>query len=289
MGRLVGIVAGAMLLSACSLLYAPDSDVSGGLGITDAGPLVDSGSVADANVPSDAGGPALVGEGGSTHPYVVAVLADKPVLYLRFGDTLPALPGDPQVRDEVSGMVIGTRKGTVVPAAGAISGDQGLDFRSGALILDDRLPFLGNAPYTIELWASWRKDNFFGHMVTKQRRDAATKNGYALFFSDQSLGFERYASGSGNVLYGDPLAVDGVFHHIAATYDAKALTVFVDGKLYKAQEDKLALGPSADPLIIGSGDSEAKYNFFAGLMDEVAIYDKALDSARIAAHYAAGK
>jgi hypothetical protein len=41
------------------------------------------------------------------------------------------------------------------------------------------------------------------------------------------------------------------------------------------------------PFVAGAASSEA-FNYFAGSLDEVAVYDKALDSVRVMEHYQTG-
>jgi hypothetical protein len=42
----------------------------------------------------------------------------------------------------------------------------------------------------------------------------------------------------------------------------------------------------SSPLIVAA--AAPQFNFFAGALDEIAIYDRALDQAQIARHFAAG-
>src|SRR5262245_2394706 len=93
----------------CSLIYAVNAtDFAGGGQGSDAGPL-------DGSVDAPTNGPtsdsSITVDGGSSR-YAAEVMKDGPVLYLRLNDTqLPAGAATPQVRDEVSGQLVGRRTG----------------------------------------------------------------------------------------------------------------------------------------------------------------------------------
>lgn len=80
----------------------------------------------------------------------------------------------------------------------------------------------------------------------------------------------------------------GVTQHIVATWDGGDLLLYVNGNL----EDSASLVGALDTpdsdlfVMIGAGNTPA--NYFDGVIDEVALYEKALSSDRVLAHYEAG-
>jgi hypothetical protein len=77
-----------------------------------------------------------------------------------------------------------------------------------------------------------------------------------------------------------PIAL-GQWTHLALSWDHGALRLYVDGA-------EVAAPPAPPPLTVGPGDLRIGGNsiagqFFAGLIDEVRIYDRALTTAQIAA------
>lgn len=80
---------------------------------------------------------------------------------------------------------------------------------------------------------------------------------------------------------------DGNWHHIALTVSGTAATLYVDGvsrATATTSKSTYSMGTGAAYIGAASGTSE----FFKGAMDEVAVYNTALSSTRIAAHYTAG-
>lgn len=75
---------------------------------------------------------------------------------------------------------------------------------------------------------------------------------------------------------------DGRFHHVVATKSGTTVALYLDGLAVTGAVKKLALASTTNALQIGSG-----VGYLTGTIDEVAVYDKALTAARVAAHYAA--
>jgi hypothetical protein len=74
----------------------------------------------------------------------------------------------------------------------------------------------------------------------------------------------------------------GVFYHVAGTYDGSIMRLYLDG----AQVDSLAVAGTVDTgagVLLSSGGEPLD-----GLLDEAAIYDRALSSAEVQAIYFAG-
>jgi hypothetical protein len=81
-----------------------------------------------------------------------------------------------------------------------------------------------------------------------------------------------------------PQMVDGAFHHIAATFDHGRLAVYVDGALVASSSspaDSLTTNSSAPFRLLGPGSTGA-------VIDEPAVYGRALSPAEIASIYLAG-
>ncbi|HTL56955.1 MAG TPA: LamG domain-containing protein [Candidatus Limnocylindrales bacterium] len=74
------------------------------------------------------------------------------------------------------------------------------------------------------------------------------------------------------------------WYHIAMTYDGTAVKLYVDGELDGSVTANGPINSITDSLVIGS---EGSGYFFIGLMDEIAIYDRALTATEIKAIYAA--
>jgi hypothetical protein len=79
--------------------------------------------------------------------------------------------------------------------------------------------------------------------------------------------------------------VAGQTYHVVGTYDGTTQRLYVNGALVASAALTGPATSNTNPLVIGSwgGTNE----FFAGRIDEVAIYTKALTSAQVQAHYSA--
>src|SRR5437867_1196724 len=92
-----------------------------------------------------------------------------------------------------------------------------------------------------------------------------------------------------NTTYSFP---DNEWHHVATIADGTTLRNYYDGQLQgnPSGTPTADYGASTFNVHIGGGGVfDATGNFFTGKIDEVAIFDKAIPAARVAAHYAAGK
>ncbi len=84
---------------------------------------------------------------------------------------------------------------------------------------------------------------------------------------------------------------DGEWHHIATIADGSSIKNYYDGVLVGTGGSATSsYGSSVYNVHIGGGGVyDATGNFFTGQFDEVAIFDKAIPAARVAAHFKAGK
>jgi hypothetical protein len=83
----------------------------------------------------------------------------------------------------------------------------------------------------------------------------------------------------GGNLYGtSPLTVN-MWTHLAASYDGAAMRLYVNGVQVASRAQTGAIATSTDPLQIGGDSIYGQY--FAGRIDEVRIYNRALSAAQI--------
>ena len=222
--------------------------------------------------------------------YYNAVMDDHPVAYWRLGDH------DSVARDEI-GAYDGVHQGTYTEGArGALVGDPNpavtLDGISGVVKgPDDALAFTGTAPFTLEVWIEPVAAKY-QHFVTKELRAGLPDPGggshplvgYALLQSPGVL-FERVIDEMTSNHTGQHPIASGQWSHIVGTYDGATMCLYINGAMIETVPSPGAIASYKSPVLIGAHPYGAN---LGGSIDEVAIYDSALPSTRIATHYMIG-
>jgi hypothetical protein len=176
----------------------------------------------------------------------------------------------------------GTYAATTLGADGALSGDADTAARfagSGYVAAGNGPAFAG--PMTVEAWAS--TDSARTAYLVSDGTSSTT--GYHLWLSNGVPVFTVRMTGGTVQVQGAALTTRA-WHHLAATVDATAVTLYVDGVPVAAQP---ALGtPRAATTTLMLGRYSGSGRNLIGGLDEVALYGAALDPATIAAHDALG-
>ena len=94
----------------------------------------------------------------------------------------------------------------------------------------------------------------------------ANPNKYALEFT---VGPAQWKSATGKTI-----VVDGKWHHVAGTYDQKAIRVYVDGVFEGEKAEAGKPDPNPGPVLLGARSTK-------GVLDELGLFNEALDEAQI--------
>jgi hypothetical protein len=89
--------------------------------------------------------------------------------------------------------------------------------------------------------------------------------------------------GEGNDVTGPALVPEGVWTHIAATYDGSLTIIYINGTVAASQappEGAYDTDPD-QPLMIGTNTENRDSEYFSGLIDELRIYDRALSLSEV--------
>jgi hypothetical protein len=245
----------------------------------------DAGSLGDANV-SDAseseGGDA--GSGCLSSTYVASVMADAPVAYFRLDET----SGSTTAKDSSGTNDAHYKGGITLGVPGVLAGDSAASFdgTTGYVGGAAAPAFLGKSPFTLEAWAKPSKiDATFRGVVSNESSATTNKDGFTLWAqSSDGAGFERWGSGKSNQILASPIAV-GVWTHLVATFDGNHLSLYENGQLAGQNSAAPVSITSGFTFAIGVLNGGAQPTFFAGSIDEVAIYDHVVSAVCIAAHY----
>ncbi|NHN56474.1 hypothetical protein G9U51_11865 [Calidifontibacter sp. DB0510] len=218
------------------------------------------------------------------------VLADRPIAFYEGESSDPA-------RDSV-GAQPSTAYGVRTTAGGHQGASSGsLDFGGPAATLTLRAPQTPAGPtaFSTEAWfrttASGRGGRIIGY--------GSTADNGASFFYDRVV----YLTAEGKLLFGigawgtSVLTApgrydDGAWHHVVAARDAGGMRLIVDGQTVEgapgATQDYAGYWRAGYDNLSGWTQAPAG-NSFPGVIDDIAIYDRALSAEAARAHYAAGQ
>jgi hypothetical protein len=221
-------------------------------------------------------------EARNTSLYSQVVLSDGPASYWKLDeaagttatDTAGGISGT-----YTNGPVLNQTSG-VKDAGTAVSLDGVNDFIS----MGDVYDFAGNAPFSIELWVN-RSSTVQRGLVSKY--NGGTTYGWYLGLlaaghptSPGVLYIDRYNTTAGSELRGTTNLLPDRWYHVAATYDGATLRLYVNG----SQESSM---PAPDALL--DTTTPMGTSTFPGLMDELAVYTRALTAQQVGEHFAAGR
>lgn len=239
------------------------------------------------------------GGGGST--YATEVLADSPFAYWRLGEASGTTAVDEQGGHD------GTYAGSPTFGATAlVKGDDATTFDGS----DDRVDvgtlgtFGSQAStngFTIELWLRWSgggENHVFGYITSTDLIQVSHgyHQGGGSHSSDGVISCQvRGSEGNlkGRITAGTQYN-DGLWHHVVVTWAGGAVDpdIYVDGSLDNGAAVGNGLGVTLSDLpyaaqIACRNNVGTPEDFFAGDVDEVAIFTSALSVARVEAHWAA--
>lgn len=216
--------------------------------------------------------------------YASEVLADSPLLYVRFEETA----GSTCANDGSLGgnaTAIGTFTRNI--ATGLSGLNIGIDFdgTSGGATYPDTaaLDLVGDMTY--ECW--FNADALQVAMLMSKGQDGGGNTGYQLLMvSDGSL--RVFIAGSTILTSGGSQYAAGNWYHLAATRSSNTYTIYINGSSVASGSSGATVTATAEKFGIGHQEQTGSATtFFNGKMDEVAVYNTPLSGARIAAHYAA--
>lgn len=99
------------------------------------------------------------------------------------------------------------------------------------------------------------------------------RNGYG---DGDSIAFHFNSPGSAYQANGSITAMDSTWHHVAVTYDGSTIKLYIDAKLDVSVTVSEAVNDNTtDPVYIGNRSDADR--FWVGMMDEIRIYDFAMD------------
>ncbi|GAA5109351.1 hypothetical protein GCM10023339_09310 [Alloalcanivorax gelatiniphagus] len=255
--------------------------------------------------------PVTVATAGTDSDYVEAVYADEPTHWWRLGDSAATTPA---AEDRVGVQQLTTATGVTRGTAGAVGGDTDTAFTfngaadGSAAAGDVAVTCTRTTPYE-KVPVCWPPDVF---TLETWFKTTTTTGGRLVGWSNRATGSSSksdrllYMDDAGRIRFGvrpDDRRVaissqaglnDGAWHHVVGTLSPEGMRLYVDGSRVASRADTTV----GEHLSIGTwrlgGDSLTGWpgaptsGYFAGSLDEVAVYKKELSSSRISTHYAEG-
>ena len=196
-------------------------------------------------------------------------------------------PGEGNAKD-IAGGNNGTLVGGVTFTNGEVGAAFSLNGSDGYISVPNSpsLNFGGTSPMSVELWLYRTGTATSMHMIGK--RDGCLEFEYQLAMDGSGTGF---GSLNNRQMGYNSVGIPGwqpplnTWTHLAATFDGSTFSFYTNGVLAATGSGMLG-SLSSGPLEIGESGSCGLP--FAGLIDEVSMYNRALSSNEIAAIFAAG-
>ncbi|HEY5928241.1 MAG TPA: LamG domain-containing protein [Kofleriaceae bacterium] len=230
--------------------------------------------------------------------YVTAVAQSEPIVWWRFSEG----PGSTIVKDEMNN-ADATNSGALLGAAGFLPADRAAVFSGGQMDcmtagMFGGADFTDASDFTVEAWVAFVSGTGDRPIVGKLGYVGAAEIGWDFRIASSGQLQLRTCNGStcSTISSSTPVGEDR-WWYVAATYRGAATTsdaaeIYVDGVRIGTPIDFVpgpAIAAPSPPLTVGCVQGNpTPGSYFSGALDEIAIYDHALDAQEIAAHFAAG-
>jgi hypothetical protein len=179
--------------------------------------------------------------------------------------------------------------GLTFGAAGAPYGEANtaatFDGINDAVVVPDAAA-LKPATVTVEAWV--KPNAAIPNYASVATKTTATtwSDGYGMFASNGGIAFWVNDDDVNRVSTAALPA--GAWSHVVGTYDGSTIKVYLNGALVQSLAYSAPLTHSSSPLLIGNAVGAGNFHWAGGL-DEVAVYSRALTATEVAQHYAAGQ
>lgn len=226
--------------------------------------------------------------------YPNAVLTDHPVAFYRLDDTSTTMAdAGPNGLNGTYGSAVTHNAGSLVPN----TIDPGSGFPGGAwsatkIATVAQSSTLQPANVSVEAWVSEQAANSSGY-IDLVSYGSQSGQGYALQLTpSNTVSWYLNTTGGGSMYVGGTTVLTpGSAYHIVATYDGSSAKIYVNGALEGTSTGGAAIsyvGIGAYGLSIGAGQNTGR-NVFNGTIDDVSVFNSALTSTQVSAHYAAAQ
>ena len=240
---------------------------------------------------------ASVAAASSASPYQEKVLADGADLYWRYDEAGGAFAADASAGED-GGVYMNAPSYRATPSA--VEGSAALSLNgTDEYVYSDRLHhYTSPSPYSVETW--FRTTSTRGGRIVGHGNNIGTERGHTSSISDKLI----YLTDDGRVAFGvqtgstsaRPTVTsadsynDGTWHHAVATQGPSGMVLYVDGEVVGTNPATGNRSYNGFWRVGGDAMNNAWPNrptsdYFAGQVDETAVYPSALTAAQVAAHH----
>jgi PKD repeat protein len=218
--------------------------------------------------------------------YGAAVFQASPDLYWRLGETSGTTAAD-------SGPLSnnGTyRGGVTLDQTGAITGttNKAAQFNGGNALAASNATFANPTVYSQELWFKTTTTSG-GKLIGFGDRSSGTSSNYdrhVYMENDGRLTFGVW-TGTANTITTPAAYNDGAWHHMVATQGPSGMALYVDG-VARGTHPQTGAQAYTGYWRIGGDTTWGPQPWFAGTLDDVAVYSNVLSAATVAQHWQLG-
>lgn len=221
--------------------------------------------------------------------YQSTVLADSPKAYYRFDEA-----SGTTATDSSGNGFNGTyaSSGVTLAQPGALTGDSDtavlLDGLAGQMTCPAGLNTAGWSAFTVEVWLNLTALPASGARIADNDQGSNNK-GFSLFMTAGAASLNlAIGNGSSHATATYTFAFStGVLYHIIGTWDGATITLYVDGVNVASIAKAGTMGTPGNAVAFGYNVSSGG-GYLPAVVDEGAIYNATLSSARVLAHYNKG-
>jgi PKD repeat protein len=217
--------------------------------------------------------------------YGAAVYNLNPDMFWRLGDS-----GGSTMLDSGQNQFNGNYAGSVTKGvAGAIAGtgNTAVTFAGGTA--SGQAQFTNPTTYSLETWFT-TTTHVGGKLIGFGNERSALSSNYDrhIYMQDDGTLVFGVWTGQPNTIVTTSAYNDGAWHHVVAIQSSDGMKMYVDGTLVGTNPQTEAQGYTGYWRIGGDNTWGSSSPYFAGTLDEVAVYPIALSAQTISTHYVLG-
>ncbi|SDL13680.1 Concanavalin A-like lectin/glucanases superfamily protein, partial [Arthrobacter sp. ov407] len=218
--------------------------------------------------------------------YGKAVFQAGPDLYWRLGESNGNIAADSSPSESPGSYVAGVTLGNASGIFGTTNTSAVFDGASG--LVSSANQFGNPTTYSEELWFNTNTQNG-GKLIGFGDQPTGTSNSYDRHVYMETSGALTFGvwTGQTNTITSPQSYNDGTWHHMVATQSSAGMKLYVDGTLVGTNPQTQAQAYSGY-WRVGSDTTWGPQPYFAGAIDEVAVYPVALTDTDVANHFALG-